>query len=226
MPSFIDVVTKNPALAESFKESTNKYLVPAILATLGTGAISYGIAGSKKRIGESDSARRRRIIRATLLPTLAAAVGSTALIGANTLLNTDANSFKLTRDILTDREKNNADINAPITKEDLANLNAKQNKKNWIDATQRAISNNIPGVKDAWKYSPDLVGAIGGSMAGNKFIGKPLSTKLLATGAGKLPYVGPVFKYVLAPTLSLGGTAVPGLTGFSLGGAFRRGVLE
>lgn len=222
MPSFIDVVTKNPALAESFKESTNKYLVPAILATLGTGAISYGIAGSKKRIGESDSARRRRIIRATLLPTLAAAVGSTALIGANTLLNTDANSFKLTRDILTDREKNNADINAPITKEDLANLNAKQNEKNWVDAIHGAILNNIPGVKGTWKYSPDLIGAVGGSIAGHKFIGKPLSTKLLATGAGKLPYAGPFFKYVLSPTLSLGGTAVLGVPGFLSGGALRK----
>lgn len=161
MPSFIDVVTKNPALAESFKESTNKYLVPAILATLGTGAISYGIAGSKKRIGESDSARRRRIIRATLLPTLAAAVGSTALIGANTLLNTDANSFKLTRDILTDREKNNADINAPITKEDLANLNAKQNKPGIYDTFMNALRYTLPSVDvgTAKRVLPSAAGA-------------------------------------------------------------------
>lgn len=164
MPSFIDVVTKNPALAESFKESTNKYLVPAILATLGTGAISYGIAGSKKRIGESDSARRRRIIRATLLPTLAAAVGSTALIGANTLLNTDANSFKLTRDILTDREKNNADINAPITKEDLANLNAKQNKPSAIDAFMDSMFANSSGM--AASVARPVIDAIGGLAAG------------------------------------------------------------
>lgn len=164
MPSFIDVVTKNPALAESFKESTNKYLVPAILATLGTGAISYGIAGSKKRIGESDSARRRRIIRATLLPTLAAAVGSTALIGANTLLNTDSNSFKLTRDILTDREKNNADINAPITTEDLANLNAKQNKKPIIDSIMDAIFDNSSGVIAA--TARPTIDALGGLAAG------------------------------------------------------------
>lgn len=164
MPSFIDVVTKNPALAESFKESTNKYLVPAILATLGTGAISYGIAGSKKRIGESDSARRRRIIRATLLPTLAAAVGSTALIGANTLLNTDSNSFKLTRDILTDREKNNADINAPITKEDLANLNAKQNKPSAIDAFMDSMFANSSGM--AASVARPTIDAIGGLAAG------------------------------------------------------------
>lgn len=161
MPSFIDVVTKNPALAESFKESTNKYLVPAILATLGTGAISYGIAGSKKRIGESDSARRRRIIRATLLPTLAAAVGSTALIGANTLLNTDANSFKLTRDILTDREKNNADINAPITKEDLANLNAKQNKPSIYDTIMNVLRYPLSSVNadTAKRVLPSAAGA-------------------------------------------------------------------
>lgn len=164
MPSFIDVVTKNPALAESFKESTNKYLVPAILATLGTGAISYGIAGSKKRIGESDSARRRRIIRATLLPTLAAAVGSTALIGANTLLNTDANSFKLTRDILTDREKNNADINAPITKEDLANLNAKQSKPSVIDSFMDSMFANASGA--ASSAARPAIDAIGGLAAG------------------------------------------------------------
>ncbi len=166
MPSFIDVVTKNPALAESFKASTNKYLVPAILATLGTGAISYGIAGSKKRIGESDSARRRRIIRATLLPTLAAAVGSTALIGANTLLNTDSNSFKLTRDILTDREKNNADINAPITKEDLANLNAKQNDPGIyakaMDAIKTYLMPNINGT------GVRVASGLAGSYAGAK----------------------------------------------------------
>lgn len=161
MPSFIDVVTKNPALAESFKESTNKYLVLAILATLGTGAISYGIAGSKKRIGESDSARRRRIIRATLLPTLAAAVGSTALIGANTLLNTDSNSFKLTRDILTDREKNNADINAPITKEDLTNLNAKQNKPGIYDTIMNVLRYPLPSVNadTAKRVLPSAAGA-------------------------------------------------------------------
>lgn len=164
MPSFIDVVTKNPALAESFKASTNKYLVPAILATLGTGAISYRIAGSKKRIGESDSARRRRIIRATLLPTLAAAVGSTALIGANTLLNTDSNSFKLTRDILPDREKNNADINAPITKEDLANLNAKQNKPSAIDAFMDSMFANSSEM--AASVARPAIDAIGGLAAG------------------------------------------------------------
>lgn len=166
MPSFIDVVTKNPALAESFKESTNKYLVPAILATLGTGAISYGIAGSKKRIGESDSARRRRIIRATLLPTLAAAVGSTALIGANTLLNTDSNSFKLTRDILTDREKNNADINAPITKEDLARLSAEQNKKSIRDTLTDSVLSVFPSLGGGVvRNTSAILGGIAGARA-------------------------------------------------------------
>lgn len=195
MPSFIDVVTKNPALAESFKESTNKYLVPAILATLGTGAISYGIAGSKKRIGESDSARRRRIIRATLLPTLAAAVGSTALIGANTLLNTDANSFKLTRDILTDREKNNADINAPITKEDLANLSAKQNKPSIFDAAMKGLSNTLPmpnigGMKGVTTVTAGVTGAalpsIFSRLWGTKLSKLPLVVSLPATIAGGL----------------------------------------
>ena len=171
MPSFIDVVTKNPALAESFKESTNKYLVPAILATLGTGAISYGIAGSKKRIGESDSARRRRIIRATILPTLAAALGSTALIGANTLLNTDSNSFKLTRDILTDREKNNADINAPITTEDLANLNAKQNKKSVVDSFMDSMFANSTGaVASLARPTIDIAGGLSVGYGTSKII--------------------------------------------------------
>lgn len=195
MPSFIDVVTKNPALAESFKESTNKYLVPAILATLGTGAISYGIAGSKKRIGESDSARRRRIIRATLLPTLAAAVGSTALIGANTLLNTDANSFKLTRDILTDREKNNADINAPITKEDLANLNAKQNKPSIFDTAMKGLTNTLPmpnigGMKGVTTVTGGITGAalpsILSRLWGTKLSKLPLVLSIPATITGGL----------------------------------------
>lgn len=195
MPSFIDVVTKNPALAESFKESTNKYLVPAILATLGTGAISYGIAGSKKRIGESDSARRRRIIRATLLPTLAAAVGSTALIGANTLLNTDANSFKLTRDILTDREKNNVDINAPITKEDLANLSAKQNKPSIFDAAMKGLSNTLPmpnigGMKGVTTVTGGVTGAalpsILSRLWGTKLSKLPLAVSVPATLVGGL----------------------------------------
>lgn len=195
MPSFIDVVTKNPALAESFKESTNKYLVPAILATLGTGAISYGIAGSKKRIGESDSARRRRIIRATLLPTLAAAVGSTALIGANTLLNTDANSFKLTRDILTDREKNNTDINAPITKEDLANLNAKQNKPSIFDTAMKGLANTLPmpnigGMKGVTTVTGGVTGAalpsILSRLWGTKLSKLPPAVSIPATIAGGL----------------------------------------
>lgn len=195
MPSFIDVVTKNPALAESFKESTNKYLVPAILATLGTGAISYGIAGSKKRIGESDSARRRRIIRATLLPTLAAAVGSTALIGANTLLNTDSNSFKLTRDILTDREKNNADINAPITKEDLANLSAKQNKPSIFDTAMKGLYNTLPmpnigGMKGVTTVTGGATGAalpsILARLWGTKLSKLPLAVSIPATITGGL----------------------------------------
>lgn len=196
MPSFIDVVTKNPALAESFKESTNKYLVPAILATLGTGAISYGIAGSKKRIGESDSARRRRIIRATLLPTLAAAVGSTALIGANTLLNTDSNSFKLTRDILTDREKNNADINAPITKEDLANLNTKQNDpgiySKAMDAMKMYLIPNINGT--GARVTSGLVGSYAGAKGMpaliNAFRDIPIKnprTRLVLSTIGAIP---------------------------------------
>ena len=196
MPSFIDVVTKNPALAESFKESTNKYLVPAILATLGTGAISYGIAGSKKRIGESDSARRRRIIRATLLPTLAAAVGSTALIGANTLLNTDANSFKLTRDILTDREKNNADINAPITKEDLANLNAKQNDPGIYSKAMNAMKIYLmPNINDTGtRVASGLVGSYAGAKGIPAFINafrkipiKNPHTRLVLSTIGAIP---------------------------------------
>lgn len=208
MPSFIDVVTKNPALAESFKESTNKYLVPAILATLGTGAISYGIAGSKKRIGESDSARRRRIIRATLLPTLAAAVGSTALIGANTLLNTDANSFKLTRDILTDREKNNADINAPITKEDLANLNAKQNKPSIFDTAMKGLANTLPmpnigGMKGVTTVTGGVTGAalpsILSRLWGTKLSKLPLAASIPATIAGGL--YGSVGGYALGDSL-------------------------
>lgn len=208
MPSFIDVVTKNPALAESFKESTNKYLVPAILATLGTGAISYGIAGSKKRIGESDSARRRRIIRATLLPTLAAAVGSTALIGANTLLNTDSNSFKLTRDILTDREKNNADINAPITKEDLANLNAKQNKPSIFDAAMKGLSNTLPmpnigGMKGVTTVTGGVTGAalpsILSRLWGTKLSKLPLAVSVPATFVGGL--YGSTAGYALGDSL-------------------------
>lgn len=222
MPSFIDVVTKNPALAESFKESTNKYLVPAILATLGTGAISYGIAGSKKRIGESDSARRRRIIRATILPTLAAALGSTALIGANTLLNTDSNSFKLTRDILTDREKNNADINTPITTEDLANLGKQQNKKNWYNALQSAVIKHFPGGKEAWKYSPDLIGAVAGAHAGNRFVGRPAVEAFSKSLLSKIPYVGSIVK----PVISIGGASTFGVPAWLLGGTAREAFLE
>lgn len=221
MPSFIDVVTKNPALAESFKESTNKYLLPAILATLGTGAISYGIAGSKKRIGESDSARRRRIIRATVLPTLAAALGSTALIGANTLLNTDSNSFKLTRDILTDREKNNADINAPITKEDLANLDAKQNKPSVIDSFMDAMFANTRGA--AASVARPAIDAIGGLAVGggiskitptNKLVPIPWRT------AGKWG-----FKFIPGLAKIPAGLIGGGLTAFSLD-KFYRGLTQ
>lgn len=93
MANFIDTVIKNPILIENAKEALSRYWIPALVATLGTGGVAAYIAGNKKRVGESPSARRKRIIRSTLLPTLAAALGSAGLIGASALWNTDADSY-------------------------------------------------------------------------------------------------------------------------------------
>lgn len=93
MANFIDTIIKNPILIDNAKEALSRYWIPALVATLGTGGLAAYMAGNKKRIGESPSARRKRIIRSTLLPTLAAALGSTGLIGASALWNTDADSY-------------------------------------------------------------------------------------------------------------------------------------
>ncbi len=93
MANFIDTVIKNPILIENSKEALSRYWIPALVATLGTGGVAAYMAGNKKRVGESPSARRKRIIRSTLLPTLAAALGSAGLIGASALWNTDADSY-------------------------------------------------------------------------------------------------------------------------------------
>lgn len=93
MANFIDTVIKNPILIENAKEALSRYWIPALVATLGTGGVAAYMAGNKKRVGESPSARRKRIIRSTLLPTLATALGSAGLIGASALWNTDADSY-------------------------------------------------------------------------------------------------------------------------------------
>lgn len=93
MNHFINTVTKNPILIDNAKEALSRYWIPALVATLGTGGVAAYMAGNKKRVGESPSARRKRIIRSTLLPTLAAALGSAGLIGASALWNTDADSY-------------------------------------------------------------------------------------------------------------------------------------
>lgn len=100
MANFIDTISQNPELSNNIKQALGRYLVPALVATLGTGGVAAYMAGSKKRMGESPSARRRRIIRATLLPTLTAALGSAGLIGASILGKTSPESYAATGKLL------------------------------------------------------------------------------------------------------------------------------
>lgn len=100
MANFIDTITQNPELTANVKQALGRYLIPALVATLGTGGVAAYIAGSKKRVGESPAARRRRIIRATLLPTLTAALGSAGLIGASILSKTSPESYVATGKLL------------------------------------------------------------------------------------------------------------------------------
>lgn len=100
MANFIDTITQNPELTTNVKQALGRYLIPALIATLGTGGVASYIAGSKKRVGESPAARRRRIIRATLLPTLTAALGSAGLIGASILSKTSPESYVATGKLL------------------------------------------------------------------------------------------------------------------------------
>ena len=100
MANFIDTITQNPELTNNVKQALGRYLIPALVATLGTGGVAAYIAGSKKRMGESPAARRRRIIRATLLPTLTAALGSAGLIGASIIGKTSPESYFATGKLL------------------------------------------------------------------------------------------------------------------------------
>lgn len=100
MANFIDTITQNPELTKNVKQALGRYLIPALVATLGTGGVAAYIAGSKKRMGESPAARRRRIIRATLLPMLTAALGSAGLIGASIIGKTSPESYYATGKLL------------------------------------------------------------------------------------------------------------------------------
>lgn len=100
MANFIDTITQNPELTTNVKQALGRYLIPALVATLGTGGVAAYTAGSKKRVGESPAARRRRIIRATLLPTLTAALGSAGLIGASIIGKTSPESYVATGKLL------------------------------------------------------------------------------------------------------------------------------
>jgi hypothetical protein len=100
MANFIDTITQNPELTTNVKQALGRYLIPALVATLGTGGAAAYIAGSKKRVGESPAARRRRIIRATLLPTLTAALGSAGLIGSSIIGKTSPESYVATGKLL------------------------------------------------------------------------------------------------------------------------------
>lgn len=100
MANFIDTITQNPELTTNVKQALGRYLIPALVATLGTAGVAAYIAGSKKRMGESPAARRRRIIRATLLPTLTAALGSAGLIGASIIGKTSPESYFATGKLL------------------------------------------------------------------------------------------------------------------------------
>lgn len=130
MANFIDTITQNPELTNNVKQALGRYLIPALVATLGTGGVSAYIAGSKKRMGESPAARRRRIIRATLLPTLTAALGSAGLIGASIIGKTSPESYFAT-DKLLDKGKDITEEKVESLVENLSNPSLSDQIFNW-----------------------------------------------------------------------------------------------
>lgn len=126
MPNLLETVINNPEFRANGKQALSRYLIPALVATIGTGGIAAYIAGSKRRVGESPSARRKRIIRSTLLPTLAAALGSAGLIGASTLWNTSPESFTATEKLLEN--------NKPVNYDDVADTVKDMNDPGMLDS--------------------------------------------------------------------------------------------
>lgn len=162
MANFIDTVIKNPILIENAKEALSRYWIPALVATLGTGGIAAYMAGNKKRIGESPSARRKRIIRSTLLPTLATALGSAGLIGASALWNTDADSYVGTG-------KKIDEGNEVVTKEDV------------IESTKPPEPTLVDTVIDKYVTPSSLQEAVTGTLGSG--------VTLAGMKAGKVPFV-------------------------------------
>lgn len=162
MANFIDTVIKNPILIENAKEALSRYWIPALVATLGTGGVAAYMAGNKKRVGESPSARRKRIIRSTLLPTLATALGSAGLIGASALWNTDADSYVGTG-------KKIDEGNEVVTKEDV------------IESTKPPEPTLVDTVIDKYVTPSSLQEAVTGTLGSG--------VTLAGMKAGKVPFV-------------------------------------
>ena len=124
--SFLD----NPVLKEKAAENLKAYLLLGGLATLGTGATAYMIASNGKRVGESDEARRRRIMRNTGWATALALLGSTGLAGAHLLSSVPDNSF-----VYTDKYKEKYGKNPTL-----------QDLKDFVDKVQSSVDTSNDGV--------------------------------------------------------------------------------
>lgn len=124
--SFLD----NPVLKEKAAENLKAYLLLGGLATLGTGATAYMIASNGKRVGESDEARRRRIMRNTGWATALALLGSSGLAGAHLLSSVPDNSF-----VYTDKYKEKYGKNPTL-----------QDLKDFVDKVKSSVDTSNDGV--------------------------------------------------------------------------------
>lgn len=69
------------------QDIASRYWPAALAATLGSGLIGGGLAWKTKPLNETPAQRRKRILKAALLPMLGVGAGSAALMGAGAALN-------------------------------------------------------------------------------------------------------------------------------------------
>ena len=85
---FTELLTSDE-FKNSLKNTAKDLAIPAIIATLGSGAVGSYLESKKEKDNESKSERRKRILKAALLPALTAATASAAFGGAKALSDVD-----------------------------------------------------------------------------------------------------------------------------------------
>lgn len=92
-PKSLTDIFKSDKFKNSMSEMASKYALPALLATVGTGALGGVLSASNKIDFESPAARRKRILRSALFPALTTA-GALAAFGGTKLLS-DINTSEI-----------------------------------------------------------------------------------------------------------------------------------